>query len=459
MIFPSTGFLVYDQARFISPRQIISFPKPSQTADPITIDEKTSNTWIWALNQGICSGEGTKDNPYLIENLKIDAKGGNHPLKIWNSRAHFIIRNCEFFNGNSATYQYGIYLYNTTNGRIERNYCHNNYGGILLEYYSCNNSLISNICSNHNQNTNAPGIYLYSLSSNNTLIQNYCFNNFYGLYLYVSSQSNLIEGNFFYDNEMDGARLHNTCNYNILKGNLFWSNRIYGLSFISCNYNLVYYNALFQNPADQISNSGGNYFNSTSIGNYWGDYSGFDSNHDGIGDAAYFISSGKYDYQPIINYRPVFLQTPSEITINITDSLDLSWLVLDDSTLFRTYSIYQDGIKIVSELPWFTEEVILFSKANLTAGRHVFTIEVSDGYNSPISHSVNVLVIEHETPLPEESVWTKINEFIQTYAILIAGGMIAVSVIISAILRRPKHKLQEEVPKKIGLKEDKPNKK
>ena len=93
-------------------------------------------------SNGVSSGSGTADDPYVIENLLIDASG-SHGIWIENTTKHFIIRNCVVENGGGT--HWGIYLKNVRNGRIENNTCENNLDGIALGL-SSNNILSNNIC-------------------------------------------------------------------------------------------------------------------------------------------------------------------------------------------------------------------------------------------------------------------------------------------------------------------------
>ena len=132
----------------------------------------------------------------------------------------------------------GIELWQTNNSKISDNVINDNYYGIYL-YSSSNNSI-----TNNNVNNNNYGIYLYSSSNNNTLTSNNVSNSNYGIYLYSSSKNTIYQNN-----------LNNT------------------------NYNAYDYN-------------GNNQWDWGTIGNYYSDYTGTDSNGDGIGDTPYPILGG-----------------------------------------------------------------------------------------------------------------------------------------------------------------------
>jgi len=67
----------------------------------IIIDNSASNNWDWAITRTWCSGSGTLNDPYVIEDLIIDGLNLSSCITIQNSDVYFIIENCTVFN--SAT--------------------------------------------------------------------------------------------------------------------------------------------------------------------------------------------------------------------------------------------------------------------------------------------------------------------------------------------------------------------
>jgi len=105
---------------------------------------------------GVVSGSGTADDPYIIEGWEIDATGHKYGIRIVGTRAHFIIRNCRIYGAEKA----GISLVNVGNGKITGNTITSNGFGIELER-SSNNIIEHNIIEN-----NGHGIYLMSSDDN-----------------------------------------------------------------------------------------------------------------------------------------------------------------------------------------------------------------------------------------------------------------------------------------------------
>ncbi|MHC1709867.1 MAG: right-handed parallel beta-helix repeat-containing protein [Methanomassiliicoccales archaeon] len=63
-------------------------------------------------------GDGSAADPYIIEDLTIDGIGYGYCVQIWDTTAHFIIRNCTFYFGDLGMAGNGIELMNVVNGLI-----------------------------------------------------------------------------------------------------------------------------------------------------------------------------------------------------------------------------------------------------------------------------------------------------------------------------------------------------
>jgi len=68
-------------------------------------------------------GQGTKENPFRLENLEFDLSisGGNYAIYIFDTNVSFIIQECAFTGKLSSPYGFGIYLWNVSNFEIMNN--------------------------------------------------------------------------------------------------------------------------------------------------------------------------------------------------------------------------------------------------------------------------------------------------------------------------------------------------
>ena len=177
--------------------------KLSAVSGKIHIDDNNpSINWTVAKKDGICTGNGTYSNPYIIEDLEIDGEGSGSCIVIRNSEVYFRIENCTLFNSGEGYSEAGIKLDNVNNGQILNNNCSNNNNkGIRL--WNCNNSIISGNTVNKNV---FYGIALYG-SHNNTISGNTISNTLIGIILegQLGGSNNVVSGNLM--NEC-GLKIH-----------------------------------------------------------------------------------------------------------------------------------------------------------------------------------------------------------------------------------------------------------
>ncbi|MFX0189023.1 MAG: nitrous oxide reductase family maturation protein NosD [Candidatus Hodarchaeota archaeon] len=225
----------------------------NNSMDPIVIDNSASNNWTWARNQEWCRfGNGSRDNPYIIENITIDAGGSGNGILIENSiNVYFEINNCTVYNSGPSWEVAGIILINTTKGRIINNTCSLNSNGIRI-HKSNNNTILNNTAKNNdrkgisitqshnntlsgniaNDNSNY-GIYI-AYSHNNNISGNTANNNDYGIYLQYSHNNTISFCTVLFNN-LDGIHILGPCYNNTVSGNTAYINEYHGI-FLKHNF-------------------------------------------------------------------------------------------------------------------------------------------------------------------------------------------------------------------------------
>ena len=76
-------------------------PKTSMISGKIHIN----NNWSAAKAAGICTGNGTYSEPYIIEDLEIDAGGSGSGILIENSDVYVKIENCTVSDSENSLFE------------------------------------------------------------------------------------------------------------------------------------------------------------------------------------------------------------------------------------------------------------------------------------------------------------------------------------------------------------------
>ena len=256
------------------------------------------------------------ENGNVTKQLTIRSTSGNPADTIVdaaNSSAHVFNVTANWVNITGFTVQNaigtnkaGIYLANgVSHCNISSNNVTSNYDGICLS--SSSNNTLTNNTANLNYEV---GICLYFSSNNNNLTNNNANSNTWGgIYLWSSSNNNNLTNNTASNNN-DGIVLVSSSS-NTLTNNTANSNNYYGIYLDSSSNNTIY-NNYFANTNNAWDN-GTNTWNTTKTngtniiggpylgGNYWSDYSGSDTNGDGLGEAPYNITGdSNKDYLPLV---------------------------------------------------------------------------------------------------------------------------------------------------------------
>jgi len=214
----------------------------------------------------------------------------------------------------------GIYIGEWTDGNnISYNFITNNFYAIGLWDSSNNNSVYQNkitrnnygirlnessfnIVSTNKITKNLRGVLLKSYSDNNILRGNEITVNDFGVLLFWS-HNNTVSGNKVIDNNYDGIQLSSAFN-NTFSANEITTNNHYGVRLDSSCNNRFYHNNFIDNTQHVhiVWPVYANLWNNDYLsgGNYWSDYHGSDTDHDGIGESWYEIDENNTDHYPLM---------------------------------------------------------------------------------------------------------------------------------------------------------------
>jgi parallel beta-helix repeat protein len=245
------------------------------------------------------------------------------------------IENCDvlYFN-------YGVFVLGNNNAIENVESSGNSWAGIEILGEATGNTVRNSVFKS-NIDQDGYGILLTGNVTYNKFINVRSKNNKRGLAIRTSSNFNsfsdlIVKSNIEYGIELDDSR-SNTINDSTIKNNPI------GISAISGASSNLIYNNHFNNTdnADIDSGSGINNWNTTKTsgvniigdpyigGNFWHDYTGQDSDGDGLGDTTYNLGSGNYDYLPLLH--PQFM-------MNFVSPTPANWSVLDVDWVFINVS-------------------------------------------------------------------------------------------------------------------------
>ena len=252
--------------------------KPSASSGKIQVDG--DNGWLALKSSSKCTGDGILSDPYIIENLEINAGGSGDAILIQNTNKYFKIQDCTLTGGSGTSLEgAGIRLVNVDNGEILNNAISSNTNGIILtsdsdniiisgntvnnNYWfgihlrgNCDNNVITGNTAIDNKN----GIYLTETSTYNDItfntfesndyFSNILYDTGFGILITEYSEHNLISNNQIINN-VDGIMLSGDCNYNDIIDNSIENNVGYGVVLESTSGNLLI-------SGNNITNNGNN---------------------------------------------------------------------------------------------------------------------------------------------------------------------------------------------------------
>ncbi|MEM2294277.1 MAG: NosD domain-containing protein [Nitrososphaerota archaeon] len=248
----------------------------------------------------------------IVENLKLSKTTVG--IQLWKTK------NSKMTNNEIENSKYAIYLYDSSDNEITENKMRNNNYGLAL-YGSERNKIIKNEFVNC-------GLYLAFYTYDGVIKFSY----------YNVIKDNIVNGKpvLYLENEADktikdvdigqiilifcknislenlrlsnttiGIELFGTKDSSIVGNKL--ENNLYGIYLLASSNNKIYHNDFINNNKQVYTYRSVNIWDYELKGNYWSDYSGIDSNSDGIGDTPYTIDDENKDRYPLMAPYGYFL--------------------------------------------------------------------------------------------------------------------------------------------------------
>jgi parallel beta-helix repeat protein len=234
-----------------------------------------SSDYEFTVRNGVCSGSGTFEDPYVIEGWSIDSGESRYGIRIHGTTRPFIIRNVEISGAAAAA----IALSYVRNASIEECVFVANWAGVTLNF----SSFVRITACTFEKNTD--GIHFF-FSDDNQILNSVFRTNDTGMWL-DSSDTNQVWGNLVVGSQM-GVYLNLGSTGNSILRNAFVDNL---------------HNAYSDEP---------NYWNDDAGGNYWSGFGAVDGNQDGIRDTPYPINQdGDQDSLPLVSHPLVPTPAPA----------------------------------------------------------------------------------------------------------------------------------------------------
>ncbi|WP_371804561.1 right-handed parallel beta-helix repeat-containing protein [Candidatus Lokiarchaeum ossiferum] len=411
-----------------------------------------------------------------IENNTVETFGGNNAIRCEGGTN--MVSNNSIIGG-----VYGISMANGNSHHVEQNYLHNiSRAGIMLSSLTntliIKNTLIDNPFEYY-------GIYLHS-SYNNVIDSNEIIfdptktrETYYAIEI-DACHDNTIQNNLIlhapqdaiYINVADQAYntdiinntiynasrygIHNTGDYGLVAENTIsecgntgissgghsvdifhntvFDNDGFGMQ-VGNTLSTVWYNYVYNNTLGTVENAGNSIaWDNGSIGNFWGDYLGYDANHDGIGDVPYLIPEGweGYDNYPLVDLDQILLDIVDPVVSSVGDLVVnysaqyqedhfILWTIDEENLSY--YNITQNST-LVDEGFWFGSSMN-FTVRNyigyggaLSIGDYLYCLTVIDRSGNTASDTVVVMVRDQQAPniqsSPGDMIYSEI-EYFQLY--------------------------------------------
>jgi len=327
-------------------------------------------------------------------------------------------------SGASSTDKSGIAISGTSSGHctIINNQCTGNSLGIAIKGLSSNNQNVNNTVTGNSCSASGQyGIYLSNTSSNSVTSNTFSNNpgsgyTGYGICLFDNADNNTFNNNIADSNNM-GLRVKNADNNTIIN-NTFSNNNI-GIELATKPIgNVFYQNNLKKNTTQLSEGYNGNTENSwnspseitytyqgsqysSQLGNYWSDYSGADSDGDGIGDSPYATISTYSDNYPLMGQWQdgvitIQAASPPHLTADNSDNtagqaIDITFT--DDADWRAAITSISVGGSALSESQYTVTEgnINIVADVFTAAGDYAVVVTATGYSEATVTQTINAL--------------------------------------------------------------------
>jgi len=346
----------------------------------------------------------------LVEKNEIVGMDFGTGIIVYGPSGHNTIRNNLIHNNPCSSESNNIQISSSDYNLIINNKLLNNSGCGIAMFFSEGNEII--------ENTIGPGqkfgIGLQDCRYNNTIKFNDISFTETGIGLYIYSSKNIVESNNLSNNTygifMRGTDLLNYVPNNIIRKNNLIGNdygvyitvsKVYGPS----NDNLIYYNNFINNIQNAYDNCS-NMWNKSGFGNYWDDYTGIDTNDDGIGDSSFYDipDNGNQDMYPlmesfVLTELKINIETgPFKISNDIENignrvAFNVKWKMTIEGGIIREDRNKSGAIDFIYKPPHPNPNADIGGKLGLGLGKLTITIKAEADNAQLVTKSIRIYLL------------------------------------------------------------------
>ena len=212
----------------------------------VNIDNANANySWDkWKSEYAWCSGSGTVDNPYVIENLYINCKGNGGGIYILNSNVSFIIRNCWVNYTGPDELDDGVLVCESMNGIIKDNLFTYTHVGVWVEF-SCSLITVSNnfILGDHTTAGKSIGLHLGYMCKNVMYNDNKIINCYEGI-LGHKFENSTFKGNYIRNTLFPKDEIREPVRFNMISESKIIYNKFEGDAYANAKEFVLITNSL-----------------------------------------------------------------------------------------------------------------------------------------------------------------------------------------------------------------------